>query len=510
MRIKQKFSWVLPLSFVLVLCISIFAFLDFLMHLLNKSLDILISNWNHTIPFYERIDNPGKLELTGYFKIDENNLKKDLAVVFQKAIVNRLEIYVNDKFINAFGDAESGNLWPSAIVQELPKEVLKEENTLKLVIYGTVGYGISYNPYITEANIARKTAYWITLLRNNIALIAMGSAMIIAYILLFTYSFVDFADRKVYLNIGYSMFFTILSLLQFIYRETSGNQFIYLILEKLSTISPMFGITFIYFGLNSTVKRETKSFWKNVLIFAPILLTILIFSFNRISMYNNLVSLVELYSFLMIFLTLFLIVRYQMNEYYFPILFLATTALQTLYVLAKHLPDELMIVYGRIVFSIYIGTLTIKKFKNVSEVKKVLEQENLIDRLTGAYNRKIIDYINPGGILVILDLDSFKEINDIYGHIHGDNMLKRFADIVKKNIRNSEDYFIRLGGDEFCIITKSVDIKGMMERIYNASRNELGLGFSYGFAAFTNFDEAYAQADKVMYEMKERRRRGKL
>ncbi|PHJ13904.1 hypothetical protein IM41_03845, partial [Fervidobacterium sp. SC_NGM5_G05] len=118
--------------------------------------------------------------------------------------------------------------------------------------------------------------------------------------------------------------------------------------------------------------------------------------------------------------------------------------------------------------------------------------------------------IKPEGILVILDLDNFKEVNDIYGHIHGDKILKRFADIVKQNIRSGEDYFIRFGGDEFCIITKSVDIKGMMERIYNASRNELGLGFSYGFAAFTNFDEAYAQADKVMYEMKERRRRGKL
>lgn len=510
MKIKEKFSLVLPLFIVLLICISIFAILDFFMHLLNKPRGILISNWNHTIPFYERIDNPGKLELAGHFRIDENNLKKDLAIVFQKAIVNRLEIYVNDKFINAFGDAKSGNLWPSAIVQELPKEVLKEENTLKLVIYGTVGYGISYNPYITDANKARKIAYWITLLRNNIALIAMGSAIVIVYILLFSYSLLDFADKKLYLNIGYSIFFTILSLIQFIYRETSGSQFMYLILEKLSTISPLFGITFIYFGLNSLVKREIKLFWKNVLIFTPILLTIPIFSFNRISMYNNLVSLVELYSFLMVFLTLFLIVRYQMKEYYFPILFLTTTALQTLYVLVNQLPGELMIVYGRIVFSIYIGTLTIKKFKNISEIKRILEQENLIDKLTGAYNRKIIEYIKPEGILVILDLDNFKEVNDIYGHIHGDKILKRFADIVKQNIRSGEDYFIRLGGDEFCIITNSVDVKGMMERIYNASRNELGLGFSYGFAPFKDFDEAYAQADEVMYEMKERRRREKL
>ncbi len=495
---------------VLVLCGLIYAFLDFLMYSVNKPRDIMIENWNHAVPFYMRIDNPGILELIGYFKIDEKNLKKDLAIVFQKAIVNRLEIYVNDKFINAFGDAKSGNLWPSAIVQELPKDVLKKENKLKLLIYGTVGYGISYNPYITDANKARKIAYWITLLRNNIALIAMGSALIIAYILLFTCSLVDFADKKMYLNIGYSMFFTILSIIQFIYRETSGSQFMYLTLEKLSIVSPMFGLIFIYFGLNTYAKQEISSFWRKVLISVPMLFSILVFSFNRISMYKYLVKFVELYSFLMIFLILFLIVRYKMKEYYFPIFFLITTALQTLYVLANQIPDELMIVYGRMVFSIYIGALTIKKFKSISEVKRILEQENLIDKLTGAYNRKIIDYIKPEGFLVILDLDNFKEINDIYGHIHGDKILKHFADIVKINIRSGEDYFIRLGGDEFCIITKSVDVKGMMERIYNASRNELGLGFSYGFAPFKNFDEAYVQADKVMYEMKERRRRGKL
>lgn len=498
-HLKVRENSFLAILLSIFLSILLFFILNLSFELATNPDGIVINKWNRTFPFYERINSPSKLELESEFIL--NSSKNNLALVFPKVIANRLEIYVNGYFIGAFGD-KTGNIWPKALVQELPKWVLKESNNLRIVLYGTVGYGMSYYPYITEISKAKVKALTVEILRNNISLIALGAAIIISYILLFAFAIVDTPDRKMYLNIGLAMVFTIFSLIQFVYRETSGTLFAYLIFEKMALVFPIFGLTLIYFGLNESIPRKVPKFRRIVLVTSPVVFALCLFASNRIQTINTLSSLTEFYAVLLIFLTLFLIIRYKMVQYYFPIIFLSLTSLQTLYVLINNSPAELMIVYGRIVFSLYIGTFTIRKFKNISEIKKFLEQENLIDKLTGAYNRKIIEYIRPGGTLIILDLDNFKEINDKYGHIYGDELLKRFAEVINRHIRQGEDYFIRLGGDEFCIITNSLDVETMMERIYNTSKNELGLSFSYGYAPMKNFDEAYAVADKVMYEKK--------
>ena len=88
------------------------------------------------------------------------------------------------------------------------------------------------------------------------------------------------------------------------------------------------------------------------------------------------------------------------------------------------------------------------------------------DSLTGALNRQGLRSVfesqyelslatNNPLILAMCDLDFFKNINDTYGHIAGDKMLKLFVTIVKQNIRNS-DIIIRYGGEEFIIILPAV------------------------------------------------------
>jgi len=91
------------------------------------------------------------------------------------------------------------------------------------------------------------------------------------------------------------------------------------------------------------------------------------------------------------------------------------------------------------------------------------------DPLTGSLNRHALKSLfesqyelalatNSSFVLAMCDLDYFKNINDTYGHVVGDQMLQLFVQIVKKSIRNS-DMIIRYGGEEFLLILPSVDKK---------------------------------------------------
>jgi len=88
------------------------------------------------------------------------------------------------------------------------------------------------------------------------------------------------------------------------------------------------------------------------------------------------------------------------------------------------------------------------------------------DTMTGALNRNALRSVfqsqyelslatNNPFILAMCDLDFFKKVNDTYGHVAGDKLLKIFVDVVKKNIRNS-DVVVRFGGEEFIIMLPTI------------------------------------------------------
>jgi len=142
------------------------------------------------------------------------------------------------------------------------------------------------------------------------------------------------------------------------------------------------------------------------------------------------------------------------------------------------------------------------------------------DALTGAYSRMFLDKWSERnlnefeGYIVLMDLDCFKKINDKFGHLTGDKVLKKFVEIVKSSIRD-EDYLIRYGGDEFIIITENED-KSIVESILNRikmkcqSLDEFSFDIliSYGIAKISEndgIDKAINRADKELYEKKAKR-----
>jgi diguanylate cyclase (GGDEF)-like protein/PAS domain S-box-containing protein len=101
--------------------------------------------------------------------------------------------------------------------------------------------------------------------------------------------------------------------------------------------------------------------------------------------------------------------------------------------------------------------------KNNVELKKIAS----IDALTGAYSRrKFEDDINSlinnkcdvAFSLILIDIDNFKIVNDLFGHKKGDAVLKNISYLISNNIRKT-DMFFRWGGEEFIIILPKTDLK---------------------------------------------------
>jgi len=172
--------------------------------------------------------------------------------------------------------------------------------------------------------------------------------------------------------------------------------------------------------------------------------------------------------------------------------------------------------------------------QKINELEGELEKaykEILIDPLTKAYNRKAFDkdlenLLEIGKnktldmALAIIDLDDFKQINDTYGHLVGDFVLKKMVNIIKKLIREGDKIY-RIGGDEFIVIFNRVNVKTVekiIDRIVNTIKktklkykNDLiDVSVSIGLTMYRQGDTKESiikRADDALYESKKTKNR---
>ena len=173
----------------------------------------------------------------------------------------------------------------------------------------------------------------------------------------------------------------------------------------------------------------------------------------------------------------------------------------------------------------YIGWLISGIAQNFSNVQR-LQEEATNDPLTGLYNKRgakeILEPLcmNETGILAIFDLDSFKAVNDIYGHDMGDRILIELSGILKRE-KGEEDVVCRIGGDEFVAFFKGMDESGLKQRtrvlnedIVKAAHRFMGkdmaipLGISIGAVSVNGedkheeYDVLFKKADRALYMVK--------
>jgi len=169
----------------------------------------------------------------------------------------------------------------------------------------------------------------------------------------------------------------------------------------------------------------------------------------------------------------------------------------------------------------YIVTFT--DVTNTIIASKKLEHKALHDNLTGLYNReKLNDFLTheinianryEGQLSIILfDIDNFKSINDTYGHVCGDDVLRHLSSLVKGAIRNT-DILARWGGEEFIIVAASTALnsaKIIAENIRHLISQEVfpdigRLTCSFGVTSYKSqesMNQFIERVDNALYEAK--------
>ena len=164
------------------------------------------------------------------------------------------------------------------------------------------------------------------------------------------------------------------------------------------------------------------------------------------------------------------------------------------------------------------------------EERRQLENLSNTDELTGLLNRRAFDkiaekYVSQYNIdktdfvLILLDIDRFKQINDMFGHDFGDEVLKRTSEIIR-GITSNNSVAFRIGGDEFAILHQfksDAEIRSIIQELVisfanidRIARMDIKVRASVGTAMYSkanDLHELLKMADKEMYEDKEQHKK---
>lgn len=170
------------------------------------------------------------------------------------------------------------------------------------------------------------------------------------------------------------------------------------------------------------------------------------------------------------------------------------------------------------------------ELSKMKEQIEFLQKELFSDPLTRAYNRKWLmdqylknDEFPVDGYMAFIDLNKFKIINDTYGHLVGDQVLKYLVKFLKKELEMPGVDVVRYAGDEFIVLfdkeqTSHLNHEKVMadaqaklatQKLKSAKIDELKFGFSFGIKEFTkgtDIEGILEEVDELMYKNKQANR----
>ena len=175
------------------------------------------------------------------------------------------------------------------------------------------------------------------------------------------------------------------------------------------------------------------------------------------------------------------------------------------------------------------GQYALGRISNITQEylnRQKLTERAELDQLTGLYNRYVIERVveahlqdkEEQGIFLLLDIDNFKKVNDIHGHIAGDTLLREFSAELRHSFR-SDDLKGRIGGDEFIVFMPGeldeATLREKLDRFMETLNNgifasfrdcavSVSIGAAYRDSETLHYCDLYSKADRAMYESKQK------
>lgn len=170
--------------------------------------------------------------------------------------------------------------------------------------------------------------------------------------------------------------------------------------------------------------------------------------------------------------------------------------------------------------------------KSLKEANEEIRILSITDSLTGIYNRGYLSERLPQEIkrsirykrslsLILCDIDHFKSVNDNFGHLAGDTILKGFVDCLTASIRDQIDWTARYGGEEFLLVLPETDFLGarhlaerlrvvVSDKCYTIDGKEIRITASFGVSGFSpdmhiknlSVDDMLKHVDNYLYKAK--------
>lgn len=164
------------------------------------------------------------------------------------------------------------------------------------------------------------------------------------------------------------------------------------------------------------------------------------------------------------------------------------------------------------------------RIEELETALRAAEADAFVDPLTGALNRRGFAHAHARELaraqrsgrrlaLAMIDMDDFKRLNDVYGHLHGDRVLRHLVQVLQSALRPT-DVLARFGGEEFVLLlpdsgaAEAGKVVERLRRIFSAGAEE-GLDHALTFSAGVvehglaeTLEEAMARADEAAYAAK--------
>jgi len=475
------------------------------------------------------------LTLTLDFVPSKEIIAQEYYLVFPYIDGTALRVFWNNQYLGSQGDMERGNsnIWYSAKLFTLPSFFLQTHNLLRLEIQGIYEAGIPFEPYLISKKGNAVRILILQFISNWSILFLAGSIFIMGCtLLLIGSSALPTIDFRILL--GTASILTALFLTDFM---TLTDLPVALVDFKRWVVILRHGASlFFLFGFLSLLEKKHDWFYRTYFVLQILSMVALLFPQNMIDLKN-------LYTFTYIVIApLPLYLLYQMIRIdYFRnahLLILGGVVVGS----AVAIRDAFIpLLYPNSVYLSHFGFMVIILASTGFVVLDVIyhfhllllermrseryREESIRDSLTGAFNRTMLDLVRsdlPSEFsLIMLDLNDFKSINDAYGHLTGDTVLKEVVRIMGTVFRRN-DIIIRTGGDEFLVVLpncpkqKALSLIEQLQRsieqapVKTPDHRDLRYSVSAGVSSYAGdtvvspftFSELLSMADQAMYQQK--------